>query len=241
MDSLLKKLIYQVFADEFISYIDLSQLEPEKPLLQKNPLIKRKEQSMKNKKTLAPTDERLLALFYDCLENLKYDLCDSANNLVFGEGNANADIMVIGEAPGADEDAQGRPFVGRAGQFFTQTLNKFGVKREEIYIANILKHRPPNNRNPLPPEIAVCTPYLEKQIEIVNPKLIITLGNFATQFILSTNVGITKLRGTLQESRFGKVFPTLHPSAIIRGAYPKSLFEDDIKAALQHAGYQISE
>ncbi|MGL4562905.1 MAG: uracil-DNA glycosylase [Brevinema sp.] len=187
-----------------------------------------------------PTHPDLLALYKTCLSCQQCSLCDSASQLVFGEGDAQAKLMIIGEAPGADEDEQGRPFVGRAGQLLIKTLKKYGVEREQVYIANILKHRPPNNRNPLPTEIEVCTPFLRKQLEIIKPKLLLTLGNFASQFILETKTGITKIRGSIQESSFGMVMPTLHPSAIIRGAYPLQLFEDDIIKALTFVGYAIT-
>ena len=186
-----------------------------------------------------PTDPQLLELHNTCLTCKACELCDSALNLVFGDGNPNAQLMVIGEAPGADEDEQGRPFVGRAGQLLIKLLNKYGVQREEIFIANILKHRPPNNRNPLSSEISACTPFLRKQIEIIQPKLLITLGNFSSQYILETKTGITKIRGVVQESSYGMVMPTLHPSAIIRGAYPVDLLEKDVVTALQYIGYDV--
>lgn len=186
-----------------------------------------------------PTDPELLALYQECSTCTACELCNSALNLVFGDGNAKAKIVIIGEAPGADEDEQGRPFVGRAGQLLIKILNKYGVQREDIYIANILKHRPPNNRNPLPTEITACTPFLKKQLAIINPQLLITLGNFSSQFILDTKMGITKIRGSIQESSFGMVLPTLHPSAIIRGAYPVALLEGDIIKALNYVGYDI--
>ena len=184
-----------------------------------------------------PSDPQLLELYNTCLICKACELCDSALNLVFGDGNPKAQIMVIGEAPGADEDEQGRPFVGRAGQLLIKLLNKYGVQREDIFIANILKHRPPNNRNPLSSEISACTPFLRKQIELIQPKLLITLGNFSSQYILETKVGITKIRGVVQESSYGMVLPTLHPSAIIRGAYPVDLLEKDVVTALQYVGY----
>ena len=186
-----------------------------------------------------PTDPQLLELHNTCLTCKACELCDSALNLVFGDGNPKAQLMVIGEAPGADEDEQGRPFVGRAGQLLIKLLNKYGVQREDIFIANILKHRPPNNRNPLSSEISACTPFLRKQIEIIQPKLLITLGNFSSQYILETKTGITKIRGVVQESSYGMVMPTLHPSAIIRGAYPVDLLEKDVVTALQYIGYDV--
>lgn len=165
----------------------------------------------------------------------------SATNPVFGSGSLHAKLMIIGEAPGADEDKQGIPFVGRAGQLLITTLEKFGMKRDDVYITNILKHRPPENRNPLPKEIEACTPFLRKQIALISPKLLLTLGNFSSQFILKTTIGITKIRGSIQESEFGMVLATLHPSAIIRGAYPKDLLEKDIQTALTYIDHAIDK
>lgn len=182
-----------------------------------------------------PAHPELLTLYEECLQNLRTPLAESATNLVFGAGNPEADIMLIGEAPGADEDEQGLPFVGRSGRYMTDVFEKLGVKRDDLYIANILKHRPPNNRDPLPAEMEVYTPYLIKQIAIVRPKLLVTAGNFASKFILQTETGITKLRGQVHESSYGKVFPILHPAAIIRGAYPKEMFEGDIAKAIEAA------
>ena len=213
------------------------------PIISEN----KKEESPMPKKTETsnfiipiPTDPALLALYNECKTCKACELCDSALNLVFGDGNPQADIMLIGEAPGADEDEQGRPFVGRAGTLLVKILNKYGVQREDIFIANILKHRPPNNRNPLTAEIAACTPFLRKQIDIIKPKLLITLGNFSSQYILETKVGITQIRGSIQESSYGMVMPSLHPSAIIRGAYPVALLEGDLVKALQYVGYDVT-
>lgn len=189
--------------------------------------------------SIIPTQPDLLALYQECVACTACELYNTAQNLVFGNGNPHADLMIIGEAPGADEDSQGIPFVGRAGQLLIKTLNKFGIQREDIFVANILKHRPPNNRNPLPAEIVACTPFLQKQIALIQPKLLLTLGNFASQFILETKTGITKIRGMIQESRFGMVMPSLHPSAIIRGAYPVQLLEDDIRNALEYIGHSV--
>lgn len=193
-----------------------------------------KNQDENAKISLPPLNPDLLTLYNECLQCRACSLCESALNLVFGDGNPQADLMIVGEAPGADEDEQGRPFVGRAGQLLIKVLAQYGVQREDIFIANILKHRPPNNRNPLPSEITACTPFLKKQIALIQPKLIITLGNFSSQYILNTKIGITKIRGSIQESSYGTVLPTLHPSAIIRGAYPVNILEKDIQIALHY-------
>jgi DNA polymerase len=122
-------------------------------------------------------------------------LCATRTQTVFGVGNLNAEWLIVGEAPGAEEDRQGEPFVGRAGQLLNAMLRAVGLAREQVYIANVLKCRPPENRNPAPIEIESCMPHLWKQIELINPKVVCTLGNFATQTILGKKVGITKVRG----------------------------------------------
>lgn len=136
--------------------------------------------------------------------------------IVFGTGNSSASLMFIGEAPGAEEDEQGIPFVGAAGQKLDQIIEAIGVHREDVYIANVLKSRPPDNRTPLPSEVALCGPYLKKQIEIIKPKVIITLGSPATKYILDTNQGITQLRGTWGTYNNIPVLPTYHPAYLLR-------------------------
>lgn len=246
---MINKMITQYFSDEFTSPKTEEQGAPLMPTSPKNqetpPTISEDISTQQNvpstpqPTSVPPSDPSLREIYDECLACKACELCDSALNLVFGDGNPNAQIMVIGEAPGADEDEQARPFVGRAGQLLISILNKYGVQREDIFIANILKHRPPNNRNPLPAEIQACTPFLRKQIDTIKPKLLITLGNFSSQYILETKVGITKIRGSIQESSFGQVMPSLHPSAIIRGAYPKHLLEKDVVTALQYVGYNV--
>lgn len=143
------------------------------------------------------------------------DLCETRTNVVFGDGNPHARILVVGEAPGKNEDLQGVPFVGAAGKFLNELLEDAGLKREDIFIANVLKCRPPANRDPQPYEIEACAPYLRAQTKIIDPDVIVTLGNFATQFILRTTTGITKLRGTVQQAGRFMVLPTFHPAAAI--------------------------
>lgn len=142
-------------------------------------------------------------------------LWEGRTNVVFGEGDPHARIMIIGEAPGKNEDLQGRPFVGAAGKFLDELLAEGGIKREEVFIANVLKCRPPSNRNPQASEIEACSPFLREQTQSINPVVIVTLGNFATQFILRTGVGITRLRGTVQQAGRFTVFPVFHPAAAI--------------------------
>ncbi len=159
----------------------------------------------------------------DALKNLigSCDMCpELANyrkNIVFGAGNPDADVLFIGEAPGRDEDVQGVPFVGRSGRLLTDIIEKgMNIKREDVYIANILKCRPPNNRDPLSQEEVNCTPFLNKQLEIIKPKVIITLGRYAAQYILNTTVAIGKLRGNFHDYKGTPVMPTYHPAYLIR-------------------------
>jgi len=157
-------------------------------------------------------------------------LSKTRTNVVFGEGSVNADLMIIGEAPGGDEDKQGKPFVGRAGQLLSKMLEAIDLTREDVFICNILKCRPPNNRNPKADEIEMCTPYLDKQIKTIKPSFIFTLGNFATKYLLDTKTGITKLRGKPVEWRDGIiVIPTYHPSALLRNPNLKRGSWEDLK------------
>ncbi len=147
---------------------------------------------------------------------LKCGLGKTRTHFVFGVGNPKADIVVIGEAPGADEDAQGEPFVGRAGQLLNKILEATGFQREEVFICNILKCRPPGNRNPAPDEVELCRPYLEKQLKIVNPKLILLLGKVASESLLKTKEPLNKLRGKIHDYKGWKVMITFHPAALLR-------------------------
>jgi uracil-DNA glycosylase family 4 len=139
---------------------------------------------------------------------------------VFGAGNADAELVFVGEAPGAEEDRQGLPFVGRAGAFLSELLEGIGLSREQVFIANVLKCRPPGNRDPVPEEIESCRPYLERQVELIEPALICTLGNFATKLLTASPTGITRVRGTVQEHTLGgrrvMLLPLFHPAAGLR-------------------------
>jgi DNA polymerase len=145
-------------------------------------------------------------------------LAAGRTNVVFGVGDPNADLMFVGEAPGRDEDLKGEPFVGRSGQLLDRLMREeIGISRDHCYIGNVLKCRPPGNRDPEPAEIETCRPYLEQQIELIAPKVIITLGNFATRLLLDRKEGVTKLRGHVYPFRTGVLIPTFHPSAALRG------------------------
>jgi uracil-DNA glycosylase len=150
--------------------------------------------------------------------------------VVFGAGNANADLMFVGEAPGADEDQQGEPFVGRAGQLLTKIIEAIGLAREDVYIANVIKCRPPGNRNPEPDEVATCEPFLFQQIEMIRPKVIVALGTFAAQCLLKTDTPISKMRGLVHEYRSGaKLIPTFHPAFLLRSPDRKRDVWEDMK------------
>lgn len=145
-------------------------------------------------------------------------LCESRSQVVFGVGDPQADLMFVGEGPGAEEDRQGIPFVGRAGQLLTRLIGDIGLTREQVYIANVVKCRPPNNRDPTPVEIETCSPFLEAQLTFIEPRVVVTLGNFATKLLMPTTQGITKVRGRTYPWRLGaKLVPTLHPAAVLRG------------------------
>ena len=158
--------------------------------------------------------------------------------IVFGVGNPAADIMFVGEAPGADEDTQGVPFVGRAGQLLTKMIEAMGLSREEVYIANVLKCRPPNNRDPLPDEVASCEPFLFQQIASIQPKVIVALGAFAARTLLKTQDPISRLRGRVFEYRGSSLIPTFHPSFLLRSPGYKREAWDDLKKALAVLGRQ---
>jgi DNA polymerase len=144
-------------------------------------------------------------------------------NAVPGEGSKNAALLFVGEGPGAEEDAQGRPFVGRAGQLLTRIITKMGLKREEVYITNVVKCRPPKNRAPNGEEIEQCREYLLEQIDLIRPKVIVTLGRVAASFFISSNLGMTALRGDFYEFEQIKVMPTFHPSYLVRNERNKDL------------------
>jgi uracil-DNA glycosylase family 4 len=168
----------------------------------------------------------LNAMICDCL---KCALGPTRTKFVFGVGDPNADVMFIGEGPGADEDAKGEPFVGRAGQLLNKIIEATGMKREQVYICNIVKCRPPNNRPPLPGEEEMCTPYLMKQIELVKPKFIICLGRTAAQWLLRTADGLSAMRGRMHDFGGAKLIVTYHPAALLRNPEWKKPTWEDMK------------
>jgi len=158
-------------------------------------------------------------------------LHSTATNPVPGEGNPDADLMFVGEAPGATEDETGRPFVGAAGQLLTKIIAAIDLKREDVFICNVLKHRPPGNRNPLPDEVAACSPYLVRQIELIRPKVIVALGTFAAQTLLETKLSIGKLRAQIHHYHGVPLVVTYHPAALLRNPSWKRPTWEDVQLA----------
>jgi DNA polymerase len=156
-------------------------------------------------------------------------LSKGRTNIVFGQGNPKAGLMFVGEAPGRDEDEQSLAFVGRAGQLLTKIIEAMGMKREDVYICNVIKCRPPNNRNPEADEVASCRPFLDEQIRIVSPKVIVTLGTFAAQAILETDEPIGRMRGQWRTARGVRVMPTFHPAFLLRSPERKKDVWEDMK------------
>lgn len=178
----------------------------------------------------------LEALKSDVINCKRCDLYRTRNNVVFGTGNPCAKLMFIGEAPGGDEDLQGLPFVGRAGQLLTKIIEAMTLSRKDVYIANILKCRPPNNRAPLPTEILACAGNVKRQVEIIKPKVICTLGKFASQTLLKTETPISVLRGKFHDYNGVKVMPTFHPAYLLRNPHDKKLVWEDMKKIRKELG-----
>jgi DNA polymerase len=176
--------------------------------------------------------EQLVALYKEVSTCTKCPLHETRAKTVFGAGNADAELMFVGEAPGAEEDRQGLPFVGRAGQLLNQLLEEIGLSREQVFIANVLKSRPPGNRDPQPLEIEACKPYLFEQVRLIEPKVVCTLGNFATKLLSGSPAGITRVRGTPQVHELGGrtvfLLPLLHPAAALRTPAMKEQLREDL-------------
>lgn len=178
--------------------------------------------------------EELVALFREARACTNCDLSRSRTQVVFGGGNSDADLMFVGEAPGAEEDRQGLPFVGRSGALLTRMLEESGILREEVFIANTLKCRPPENRDPTITEIETCRPWLFEQIRLIEPRVVATLGNFATRLLSGDPAGITKVHGEPQVRRFGSrtvyLYPLFHPAAALRATGTADLLRQDLAA-----------
>ena len=175
--------------------------------------------------------EQLIEVYEEASGCLRCPLSETRTRVVFGNGNADADLMFVGEAPGAEEDRRGLPFVGRAGRLLDTMLEGIGLSRKHVFVANVLKCRPPGNRDPQPNEIESCRPYLHRQVELIEPRVVCTLGNFATKLLTGSPTGITRVRGTPQVHQLGRrtvfVLPLFHPAAALRTpAVAETLRED---------------
>lgn len=178
---------------------------------------------------LAPSTETFEQIHQEIGDCTRCPLHQERTHVVHTEGNRKARLMFVGEAPGADEDAQARPFVGRAGQLLTKIIEAIGMKREQVLIGNVNRCRPPGNRPPMPDEVAACKPYLLREIAIVQPEVIVVLGNTATKNLLDTREGITRIRGTFQDYKGIKVMPTFHPAYLLRDPSKKRETWEDLK------------
>jgi DNA polymerase len=167
------------------------------------------------------------------------ELASTRHSVVFGVGNPHAELLFIGEAPGYDEDLQGEPFVGRAGQLLTKIIQAMGFQRHEVYIANVLKCRPPDNRVPLPTEVANCKPYLLRQIALIRPKVIVALGATALRSLLDVQIGITKMRGNWYTFEGVPIMPTFHPAYLLRNPPAKREVWEDMQAVLAKLGRDL--
>jgi len=176
---------------------------------------------------------KLVELYEQVQACVRCPLHETRTRAVFGAGNADADLMFVGEAPGAEEDRQGLPFVGRAGQLLNELLQGIGLSREDVFIANVLKSRPPGNRDPQPLEIEACEPYLFEQVRLIEPRVVCTLGNFSTKLLSGSPVGITKVRGTPQVHELGGrivfLYPLFHPAAALRTPSVKEALRGDFE------------
>jgi len=195
-----------------------------------------KEKGILKVKDKADALEKLKAKVLKCK---KCALYKSRTNVVLGEGSPNAELMFVGEAPGRDEDLQGKPFVGRAGKLLGKIIEAMGLKREDVYIANILKDRPPDNRNPQEDEIKACIPYLKEQIKIIEPKVICALGTFAAQRLLGEETTISKLRGKFYVYEGIKLMPTYHPAYLLRNSKEKATVWSDMKLIMKELNLNI--
>ncbi len=231
----------------FFRELGVTHLDPLPPGNPKEPLVMpaRKSEKSSSGPPLFIEPARMAAAepvvpFGETLEDIRRDLGDchrcklweTRTNLVFGEGNPQATLMFVGEGPGADEDLSGKPFVGRAGQLLTKMIEAIDLRREDVYIANVVKSRPPGNRTPEKDEVTACRPFLLRQIAAIRPKLIVTLGNPATQSLLDSRVGITKIRGRFQDYPYlpgVKLLPTFHPAYLLRSPDKKREAWDDLK------------
>jgi DNA polymerase len=183
-----------------------------------------------DKATEFETLEQLRDEIGDCR---RCQLSQGRTHIVFGVGNPDADVVFVGEAPGRDEDIKGEPFVGKAGQLLTRIITAMGLTRDDVYICNVIKCRPPENRDPLPVEIETCEPFLKEQLGIIKPRVICALGSFATQTLLKSEVRISRLRGQFRDYNGIPLMPTYHPSFLLRNPHAKRDVWEDIKVVMK--------
>lgn len=184
-------------------------------------------------------DDSLLKIREDLGDCTRCKLHKGRNKLVFGDGSPKAQLVFVGEGPGADEDAQGLPFVGRAGKLLTQMIEAMGLQRKDVYICNVVKCRPPENRTPEPDEVKTCSPYLLRQIDVINPKVIVCLGAVAAKTLLETTRGISQYRGEWQEWRGRKLLATYHPAYLLRNPPAKADVWKDLQKVMAELGLQL--
>lgn len=190
------------------------------------------------KKNSNETLEEIRADLGDCT---RCKLSTTRTNIVFGEGNPKAQLMFVGEGPGENEDLQGRPFVGRAGQLLDKIIEAMGMKRQDVFIANVVKCRPPQNRLPQPDEVATCSPFLFRQIDTIKPKVIVVLGATALKSLVGEDAKITKMRGNFSEYRGVPLMPTFHPAYLLRNPPAKKEVWEDMKKVMSHLGMPAPE
>lgn len=211
-----------------------SSFQPKPTLASQGPVGQAGDLFLSPKVQTVQTLEELRAEIGDCR---RCKLCHGRTQIVFGVGDPHAELVFVGEGPGRDEDLKGEPFVGRAGQLLTEIITKgMKMRREDVYICNVVKCRPPDNRNPEPNEIAACEPFLIKQLELIKPRLIVALGTFAAQTLLQTKTPISRLRGNWHSYQGIKLMPTLHPAYLLRNPADKKLVWQDIQAVLREMG-----
>lgn len=185
--------------------------------------------------------KELAALAAELVDCQRCPLREQRTQVIFGVGTPEAELVFVGEAPGRDEDIQGEPFVGRAGQLLTRMIEAMGLTRDQVYICNVIKCRPPENRNPRPEEVACCEPFLLQQIEIIQPKVIVALGKFAVQTLLRDTTPITRLRGRWHDYYGIPLMPTFHPSYLLRNPSAKWPVWEDLKEVLKKLGLPIPD
>lgn len=226
---------------DWIEYCQSVNLDPSKVPLQDIEELSPENQSSSEPSPLSPNSAHWDELRAQAMNCTACPLAQTRNNVVFGEGSESASLMFVGEGPGFYEDQQGRPFVGKAGELLDKMIQAMGLKREDTYIANVVKCRPPENRNPEPEEIEKCQPYLNKQIEIIQPEIIVALGTFAAQVVLENDLSIGKLRGKFHESnKFQsrssspiKIMATYHPAFLLRNPHMKAAVWEDLQKVMK--------